>query len=193
MIFTKSITRIDRMNPLDVPNNPVKFEGRNITAMARTSKDGPRYRISLECDKGVFDAVITGRLEGAAFAISMCRVDYDTPELAVLAGDNQHGIATNLDMKAGVAAEVESRRKIKSPHGPLELRAYELCRDAVFWDYLYHDCDVAMHGLSEKLAADYIKKYCGVSHRNEIDKSRDAAVAFGRLVSDFEIWKGINK
>ncbi len=71
-------------------------------------------------------------------------------------------------------------KKKKRHVGQLELKAYELCRDNSFWKFA---------GIKNKEeAAIFLKSRCGVVSRGDIGKSKESAIAFGRVIVEFETW-----
>lgn len=84
-------------------------------------------------------------------------------------------------------------QKPKQHHLPLKIKAYELCRDSKFQAWVAATTYDAMKSgerltslkANEMGAQIYIQERCGVIHRNEIDKNKGAAIAFGKILMEF--------
>jgi len=158
------------MNPLDTANIPFKFEMRHVSAVGKTTKAGPQYRITAEVDKAVFDQFITANLDGACFAVRATRIDYDAPY-------------------EGEPYEQAESPKRKRHVSETELLAYSLPKDKRFQEWILTLEGARPETTAVRQVTDFIKSRCAVEHRRDIDKSSASAVAFGKIVAGFNAWK----
>jgi len=178
------------LNALDTPNTPLSFEARNISARAGTSKDGPKYKITLECTKEIFDQFITANLESACFAVQMARVDYDNPPLAKMDDTPADDPFFKVGREDAITAPAAPP---KTPTGPRCRQAVGLCKDEDFFDdYLgwLDDKDVlAAHSVS---SLDFLQLKCGIVSRREFDEGPDANTKWAKfceIKKAFEKWR----
>lgn len=68
------------INPLDAPNQPIRFEAYNVKTRYHDSGDVCRYFITVEVDEKDWDIVKSCNRKSAHFAIGMARMDYDDPK-----------------------------------------------------------------------------------------------------------------
>ena len=169
---------LNPLNPLDIPGKIFRFEARNITARAASSKDGPKYKIGIEVDKSTFDTVITANVEGAVFVFVCNRVDLDA-DTAPPANDSF----------------VEANRWFLSvtPTGPRCREAVGLMKEKDFADYIKF---VNMDYNGNDTPKEFVQITCGIKSRREFDEGRDADgryAEFCKLKTAYRQWQGRKK
>lgn len=79
----------------------------------------------------------------------------------------------------------------RRPSTALALSAVTICRDPVFQEFVgeavrWHPTDAAAR---EEQAAEYVRDYCRIESRSELDKSPTAAQLFSRLMAEYRDWR----
>ena len=91
-------------NPLDKPGTPFHVELLFPNATARSTKDGPKYRVSFEVDQPTFQTFIEGRNGVRLYA-----------RMAVIA-DDETGVA-EVQGESGTDKKAPKAKESKGPHG----------------------------------------------------------------------------
>jgi hypothetical protein len=76
--------------------------------------------------------------------------------------------------------------------GSLTQSAILLCKDETFQKYLAekHDIGHPDDPPSEEMAAQFVKDWCKVASRKDLDDNRDAAQRFRVLMGRYRLWQG---
>jgi hypothetical protein len=87
----------------------------------------------------------------------------------------------------GKAAQKAREQELKG--GPLAKRAGILCNEKAFWKFisLYREEPIPEVN-SSKLAACYVRGWCGVESRAELDHNQEAARKFHDLEASYRAW-----
>jgi hypothetical protein len=160
------------INPLDKAGEPYSFEGMNPNPSASKTKDGPKYRISLEVTEEVFLDVMNSSTDGAIFNVAMVRQDS--------------------------AVVKDEPAKAKPKHmGSLSNVAAILCQDKDFgvwykqtYDTTYKSC-VTEYGVNNWLELDAHEKCrqlilyaCSIDSRAKLDTDDLAANTFREHIAE---------
>jgi hypothetical protein len=65
-----------------------------------------------------------------------------------------------------------------------------LCREPLFWKYLYADTQIMQE--NEKEATDWLRDYLGVKSRSELKTNQEAQQLLDKLHKEFNAWKQKN-
>lgn len=65
-----------------------------------------------------------------------------------------------------------------------------LCREPLFWKYLYADTQIMQE--NEKEATDWLRDYLGVKSRSELKTNQEAQQLLDKLHKEFNAWKQRN-
>ena len=148
-------------NPLDF-DEPFEFEGMNPNPSFSKNKDGPVYRISFEVEQELWDNFVAANTSGMIVGASM----------------------------------YVSERHFKEPEKPKAKKGSKLSNQAGIMtnneDFQTYSL-IALQGVSSELedsqvAVNYIREYCGVQSRSELDTDDRAKKMFMQLMKNFNEW-----
>ena len=166
------------MNPLDAVGQRFSLSLANPNPKAARLKDGARYRIEFEVDKDTWDDFMGAR-ELAGLVIE-CEAE--------VTGLNTPAPAKNSAAVAYAPNEPSTSTEGSGPPtagplkgGKLAQDAAIICATAEFQRFL----GVA----TEEIAAEYVRVFCNVESRAELDHNPKAADRFASLMRSYRAWR----
>ena len=85
-------------------------------------------------------------------------------------------------------ARIDENAVKEKKGGKLCQRAAILCGEPAFWKFLDEKTTSGL-GHNEDYSTHYLRGYCGVSSRRELDHNDEAGRKFFDLVAQYEVWK----
>lgn len=76
------------------------------------------------------------------------------------------------------------------PPASLATRAAILCNDARFQRFAATRCDLPGQQFCDSASAEYLRTFCGITSRRDLDTNRAAAARFDILRTEFDVWTG---
>lgn len=76
------------------------------------------------------------------------------------------------------------------PPASLATRAAILCNDQRFQRFAADRCDLRGQQFCPSASAEYLRTFCGITSRRDLDTNRAAAAKFNVLRTEFDVWTG---
>jgi len=171
------------MNPLDAVGQRFSLSLANPNPKAARLKDGARYRIEFEVDKDTWDDFMGAR-ELAGLVIE-CEAE--------VTGLNTPAPAKNSAAVAYAPNEPSTSTEGSGPPTAGPLKGGKLAQDAAIicaTAEFQHFVELqGVEPVGEESAAEYVRVFCNVESRAELDHNPKAAERFASLMRSYRAWR----